>query len=434
MNCNYSDKTVTFWNETEYYYKVKDCMCSFFGSYFKDALSKSSEDFIAWLKRCHIWSVHFSPKGFLIEAISSKGVYIELKNEKFKTKLTWKKTSELLRLWARQAQNKEDFTMAALEMRKTGLKVSGLADTKNIDLDKIAAENADSVIEISVKEIEEYKYKGKLQPFGVRDDEVRVLADSFDIYGQLTPCAVREYKNGKYQMISGHKRLAAARKLGLETLKCIIIDCDDKTAFELVKHFNISRDKPLPSEICKLVEQTKNIKKEGDESDLTVTEIANLFGVGRNHIYRCYNLRNLPKAYAEAADREIIAPAELEKIINGIMSEHIAEFGCWLEYQEKKVPGSKLKKIFEFSAQCAENGEDFSVDGINAWLDNYDNKKAAETDEAGSDNVDSGEITVDFKSFLAGARSKYPSLLEKSDDDILSLLDDLLSEHYGKSE
>ena len=428
MTCKYDDKSVTLWNGKEHYNLIKDCMCSFFSGYLGDALSESREKYIARLKRYHIWSCFSSPDSYYVEAVGSKGVYIELRQNKYRTKLTWKATSELLRQWALQAKNKEDYIMAALDMRKTGPKVS-INDTKNLDLDKFVADNADNVVEVSVNEITPFKYKGLLQPFGIRDDEVAVLAESFETYGQLTPCAIREYKN-KYQMISGHKRLAAARKLGLDTLKCIVIECDDKTAFELVKHFNISRDKPLPSEICELVKQTKEKNKESDEDDLTITEIAKLFGVGRKHIYRCYVLRNLPASYAKAADRDILAPALLEKIINNVMSEHIDELGEWLEYQEKKVSGSKLKKIYEFSALCATSGEEFSVDSINRWLDNYDSNKANDNGDGEGEPENTVELSVDLASFLAQKRAKLPALLDKSDDEILSLIDILLFEHF----
>ena len=325
--------------------------------------------------------------------------------------------------------------MAALEMRKTGPKVS--LNDNSINLDKLIEDNADKVVEIPLDELVEFKYKGAIQPFGIREDEVAVLVDSFNSYGQLTPCAVRPYKN-KYQMISGHKRLRAAKKLGLEHLKCIIFECDDKTAFELVKHYNIQRDKPLPSEIMQLVMQTKkaNANNKTDDSEtssdakeeLTVTEIAKLFGVERKHIYRCYALRKLPKAIQNAVDQKIIGTNDIEKIVNNIPEQHLSEFSEWVEYQDKKVSASTLRKVFEWSEHCSNTEDEFSVDSINYYLDKYDELHPA---KPVSDDILNNDSTSDLNYFDV-LRFKYARLADKQDSDLSSLIDELLTDYFSK--
>ena len=314
-----------------------------------------------------------------------------------------------------------------IKMRETGPKVS-LTDN-NFDIDKLVEDNADKVVEIPLSELVPFKYKGAIQPFGIREEEVAVLVDSFNSYGQLTPCAVRTYKD-KYQIIGGHKRLAAAKKLGYETLKCIIFDLDDKTAFELVKHYNIQRDKPLPSEIMALVKQTKDKNKTADgEEELTVTEIAKLFGVERKHIYRCYSLRKLPKVIHNAVDQKIIGTNDIEKIINNISEPQISEFAEWVEYQDKKVSGSTLKKIYEYAEICRENpDEPFDVDSINRFIDNYGKFEKDESDEGDAEDAFD---TADGINFFGVIRMKYSQLAETPDADISSLIDKLLVEHFN---
>lgn len=318
--------------------------------------------------------------------------------------------------------------MAAFKMRETNPDFKFKVD-ENVDIEKVIADNADSVVEISLSEIKPFKFRNVGQAFGIREAEVDVLAESIEKYGQLTPCAVREYKDA-YQMISGHKRLAAARKLGLETLRCIIVECDDKTAFELVKHFNIQRDKPLPSELMKLVKQTKEKDKvSDDDEDLTVTEIAKLFGVGRKHIYRCYSLRHLPVSIHNAVDEGMIGTNDIEKIVNGIAKEHLKEFGEWVEYEDdKKISSGKLKKIYEYSEHCISSGKEFTIDSINEWLNNYDSKHNGDNDEEGKNSESKSS-----ESYFAKIRSQYKEQLgDKSESDISFLIDKLLAEHFGK--
>ena len=320
--------------------------------------------------------------------------------------------------------------MAALNLNANRPKVS-LNDTTNINIEQVISDNADKVVEIPLDELVGFKYKGAVQPFAVRDSEVAILVESISTYGQLTPCAVREYK-GKYQIISGHKRLKAAKKLGLEHLKCIIIECDDQTAFELVKHYNIQRDKPKPSEIMELVKQTKAKNKTADgEEELTVTEIANLFGVGRKHIYRCYSLRKLPKKIHSAVDEEIIGTNDIEKIVNNIPAEHLDGFAEWVEYQDKKVSSSTLKKIYEYSEICLNNPEkDFDVDAINQFIENYSSMKENADSEAADEEPDPYNST-DGINFFSVIRMKYPNLSALPDSEISSLIDNLLVEHFN---
>lgn len=418
--CN---NTVPIWNGIECYNQVKNILFDYFEWYTSKAFEYSKNDFIKYLKKYHSYSARIC-SDYEIEASCSKGVLIIIEKSDFKARLSWAMTVGYLIKWAYQAHIKEDKEMAALQMRKAGPKIS-LSDN-NIDIDKLINENSDKVVEIPLEELEAFTYKGVPQAFGIREEEVKVLSESMNTYGQLTPCAVRPYKNN-YQIISGHKRFAAAKALGLTVLKCIIFDCGDENAFELVKHYNIQRDKPKPSEIMELVAQTKELKKSADkDGELTVTEIAEMFDVSRKHIYRCYSLRNLPKAIHNAVDNEQIGTNDIEKIINHIPAEHLAEFSDWVEYESSKISSGKLNKIYEWSDICvADKSKEFSVDSINKWLDDY---KSIKADEAAEEDAGK-EIPSTERGFFIKLRVQYPALKEMADSEIFSLIDEFLSEY-----
>ena len=68
-------------------------------------------------------------------------------------------------------------------------------------------------------------------PFKVRDDEdMENLIESIKERGVITPATVRKLPNGRYEMISGHRRKRACEKLGMETLRCEVVDMNKEEA------------------------------------------------------------------------------------------------------------------------------------------------------------------------------------------------------------
>ena len=74
------------------------------------------------------------------------------------------------------------------------------------------------------------------------------LVESIKQNGVLTPVLVRPDKNNSYEMISGHRRMHAAIKAGLETIPAIVRDMDDDDAVVVMVDANIQREELLPSE------------------------------------------------------------------------------------------------------------------------------------------------------------------------------------------
>ena len=86
-------------------------------------------------------------------------------------------------------------------------------------------------------------------PFKVRDDDDMLnLIESIKAQGVLTPCMVRKKKDGRYELVSGHRRKRACELLGMDTLRCEIVELSKEQATILMTESNFQRSTILPSE------------------------------------------------------------------------------------------------------------------------------------------------------------------------------------------
>ena len=86
-------------------------------------------------------------------------------------------------------------------------------------------------------------------PFKVRDDEDMIqLVESVKERGVITPATVRQKENGRYELISGHRRKRACELAGFEALRCEVVDLDRDAATVLMVESNYQRSQILPSE------------------------------------------------------------------------------------------------------------------------------------------------------------------------------------------
>lgn len=86
-------------------------------------------------------------------------------------------------------------------------------------------------------------------PFKVREDaDMEALKESIRTSGVITPAVVRPLPEGGYEMVSGHRRMAACKALGLEKMPVIVREMDDDTATLMMVDANRQREKILPSE------------------------------------------------------------------------------------------------------------------------------------------------------------------------------------------
>ena len=111
-------------------------------------------------------------------------------------------------------------------------------------------------------------------PFKVLDDDkMDDLVESIKQNGVLTPVLVRPDKNNSYEMISGHRRMHAAIKAGLETIPAIVRDMEDDEAIVIMVDANIQREELLPSEKAFAYRmKLEAMKRQGVRNDLTLCQ------------------------------------------------------------------------------------------------------------------------------------------------------------------
>ena len=86
-------------------------------------------------------------------------------------------------------------------------------------------------------------------PYKVRDDEdMMQLAESIKERGVITPATVRQKEDGRYELISGHRRKRASELAGFETLRCEVVDLSRDESIILMVESNFQRSQILPSE------------------------------------------------------------------------------------------------------------------------------------------------------------------------------------------
>lgn len=101
------------------------------------------------------------------------------------------------------------------------------------------------IYEISLDEIDPFPD----HPFKVRDDEDMMnLVESVRANGVLTPATVRKKEDGRYELLSGHRRMRACELAGIGTLRCEVVDMDRDEATVFMVESNFQRTTILPSE------------------------------------------------------------------------------------------------------------------------------------------------------------------------------------------
>ena len=151
-------------------------------------------------------------------------------------------------------------------------------------------------------------------PFKVRDDEDMLkLTESITERGVLVPAIVRPKADGRYELISGHRRKRASEYADKKTLRCIVSDLDDDAAIIIMVDSNIQRSNILPSEKAFAYKMKLDaLKHQGKRTDLTsrplgeklfsIDELAENSEDSARQIQRYIRLTNLVPELLEMVD------------------------------------------------------------------------------------------------------------------------------------
>ena len=141
------------------------------------------------------------------------------------------------------------------------------------ETDESRAEAALSKIrDIPLAEIDEFPD----HPFKVlMDEDMEQLVDSIKRSGVMTPATVRMKEDGRYELISGHRRKKACELAGLETLKCEVKELTRDGAIIVMVESNLQRTTILPSEKAFAYKmRLEAMNRQGQRSDLTSVPVA----------------------------------------------------------------------------------------------------------------------------------------------------------------
>ena len=172
--------------------------------------------------------------------------------------------------------------------------------------------------DIPISEIDEFPD----HPFKVLiDEDMEQLVDSIKRNGVMTPATVRLKEDGRYELISGHRRRKACELAGLETLKCEVKDLSRDEAIIIMVESNLQRSTILPSEKAFAYKMrleamkrqagrpTKdNYSPMGNNLEFATSsdELAEKVGESKNQIFRFIRLTELvPEILQMVDDRQI---------------------------------------------------------------------------------------------------------------------------------
>lgn len=194
------------------------------------------------------------------------------------------------------AARKSDFTLTSLD---------DLFSTQEQRDD----EKLSKIKDIPISDIDDFPD----HPFKVKDDEdMMQLVESIKERGVITPATVRLKEDGRYELISGHRRKRASEIVGLDTLRCEVVELTRDEATILMVESNCQRSKILPSEKAFAYKMRLDaMNRQGQRTDLTSApvgqkssreQLAEQSGDSHSQIQRYIRLTNLVPELLEFVD------------------------------------------------------------------------------------------------------------------------------------
>lgn len=212
--------------------------------------------------------------------------------------------------------------------------------------------------DIPITEIDDFPE----HPFKVRDDEDMIqLIESIKERGVITPATVRQKEDGRYELVSGHRRKRASELAGFETLRCEVVDLTREEATILMVESNFQRSQILPSEKAFAYKmRLEAMKKQGQRSDLTSVPLAHKsktsrellaeqVGESQDQVRRYIRLTNLVPELLEYVDdgRIKMRPAVELSYLDEDSQRDIVEEIDMNDATPSHAQAIKMRKFFE---------------------------------------------------------------------------------------
>ena len=164
----------------------------------------------------------------------------------------------------------------------------------------------EEVVELNVKDICDFPK----HPFKINNDlNYEELKNSIIESGVLVPTIVRKKEDGKYEMLSGHRRKKICEEQGIKKIPCIVKDISDEEAIILMVDSNLQRDKILPSEKAMAYEMKYDAMKSMTPSVSNKRKdeiLGEQVGESREQIRRYIRLNNLIPELLQLVDDTVL--------------------------------------------------------------------------------------------------------------------------------
>lgn len=213
----------------------------------------------------------------------------------------------------------------------------------------------EKVQNISIDLIDEFPN----HPFKVIDnEEMENLVDSIkESNGVLVPTIVRQKENGRYEMISGHRRMRASQLLGLDTIPSIVKNLTDDEATIIMVDSNIQREKLLPSEkafaykmkLDAIKHQGKSTFRQSVGKLESSCVLGEEIGESGRTIQRYIRLTYLIPELLDMVDKERIAmgPAISISYLNEDFQNALLDYIQYFDATPSQGQANELKKLFQ---------------------------------------------------------------------------------------
>ena len=213
----------------------------------------------------------------------------------------------------------------------------------------------EKVQNISIDLIDEFPS----HPFKVIENEemINLINSIKESNGVLVPTIVRQKENGRYEMISGHRRMRASQLLGLDTIPSIVKNLTDDEATIIMVDSNIQREKLLPSEKAFAYKMKLDAIKHQGKSTFrqSVGKLESSYVLGEEvgesgrTIQRYIRLTYLIPELLDMVDKERIAmgPAISISYLNEDFQNALLDYIQYFDATPSQGQANELKKLFQ---------------------------------------------------------------------------------------
>lgn len=199
-----------------------------------------------------------------------------------------------------------------MEKKRPKMNITPVDDIFSTQQDRDNAK-LETIQEISIKDIDNFPH----HPFKVNVSEEDEILQSIKEVGVTTPILVRIKEDGRYELISGHRRKMASELLGIDTIPCIVRDLSDDEATIMMVDSNYQREKILPSEKAFAYKLKMDaLSNKGKRTDLTLyqvdtkldnaKEIGKEFNDSRAKVFRYIRLTELIPEFLTMVDNDAL--------------------------------------------------------------------------------------------------------------------------------